>query len=143
MPTIETARFGKLEIDKGEIIRFPEGLLGFPEQKDYVIIEHGPGSPFYWLQSLVIPDLCFVMIDPFVIKNDYLEDIPYAKKKIFEGKNNENICVFALVSIAQGERKSMTVNLLGPIVVDIKRHSGRQAILSSSGYSHQHALNFQ
>jgi len=38
MLSIDTSRFGKIEIDEDRVIRFPEGLLGFTEQRDFAIL---------------------------------------------------------------------------------------------------------
>ena len=139
--TIETTRFGKLEIEEGRVIRFPEGLLGFPENKDYVILEHKPDSPFCWLQSMDSPDLAFVMTNPFLVKNDYLENLSANEKGFFSSENGGDIVVFVLVTIPPGQVEKMTVNLLGPLVIDSGSRIGRQVILANSGYDHHHPFN--
>ena len=140
MLTIKTIRFGKLEIDEGRTIHFMEGLLGFPEQKDYVILEHKPGSPFSWLQSMDAPELAFVITDPFLVKDDYVEDLSPDEKNFFTNENGDNIIIFALVTIPPGQVEKMTVNLLGPLVIDIKARTGKQVILANSGYNHRYPL---
>ena len=52
MLTIKTTRFGEVEVDKNLEIHFPDGLLGFPEEKDYVIFEHKPDSDSNNFQQL-------------------------------------------------------------------------------------------
>jgi flagellar assembly factor FliW len=138
--SLKTSRFGVLEIDESRIIRFPEGLLGFPEQKRYVILEHKPGSPFYWLQSMDSPDLAFVIADSLLIKENYLEALPEKEKPFFRSDSGGDIAVFSLVTIPQGDVKRMTVNLIGPLVIDVGAKTGKQIILSESGYDCRHPL---
>ena len=38
MQKIMTTRFGEIEIDEKRKIHFPEGILGFPDSKEYVIL---------------------------------------------------------------------------------------------------------
>ena len=38
---INTLRFGTIEIDKSEIIIVPEGIIGVPDIKRYVILDMG------------------------------------------------------------------------------------------------------
>jgi flagellar assembly factor FliW len=140
---IKTSRFGEVEIDKDRAIHFPDGILGFPEQKDYVILEHKPGSPFCWLQCLTVPDLAFVMTDPLFVKSDFLEDIPPQEKALVTDENNGRYLLFSLVTIPQGEPEKSTVNLLGPIVIYPESKTGRQVILANSGYNHRHPLVFK
>ncbi|MBW1802921.1 MAG: flagellar assembly protein FliW [Deltaproteobacteria bacterium] len=143
MGTINTERFGPLEIDETRIIHFPDGLLGFPECRNYVILEHQPGSPFCWLQSVDVPELAFVMANPFQIKGDYLDALSPEEKALFANKDKGNIVVFALVTIPPGQVEKMTINLLGPIVIDSDLHTGRQVILANSGYHTRHPLVHQ
>ena len=138
--SIKTSRFGVLEIDESRIIHFPEGLLGFPEQRRYVILEHKPGSPFYWLQSIDSPELAFVMANPLLIKEDYLEVLAEKEKPLFESESGGDIAVFSLVTIPQGNVERMTVNLIGPLVIDVDAKTGKQVILSESGYDYRHPL---
>lgn len=141
MKKIKTTRFGEIEIDETQAIHFPEGLPGFFEYKDFVIMEHKPGSPFIWLQSMTSPDLAFVMTNPFLIEEDYLENLTDEEEKalVKRGEEKDRI-VFAIVTIPQGNAKESTVNLLGPIVVDARTKVARQVILPNSGYSNRHPM---
>ena len=89
MVNIKTTRFGEVEIDENCAIHFPDGLLGFQEQKDYIILEHKPDSPFCWLQSWTSPDLAFVITNPFLVKNNYLEDLSPDENALFKIKNGK------------------------------------------------------
>lgn len=141
MKKIITTRFGEIEIDESQAIHFPEGLPGFFEYRDYVIMEHKPGSPFIWLQSMTSPDLAFVMTNPFLIKKDYLEDLADEEEAVLitKGEDKDRL-IFAIVTIPKGDAKETTVNLLGPIVIDRRTKTARQVILANSGYSHRHPM---
>ncbi|MBW2010814.1 MAG: flagellar assembly protein FliW [Deltaproteobacteria bacterium] len=140
MLTIKTTRFGELSIDEKRVVQFPEGLLGFPAQKDYVILEHKPESPFFWLQSLTDADLAFVVIDPFLVKKDYLKELPSAEKRIFEGLEEGKVTVLALVTIRQGNETPITMNLMGPLVIDTETRTGKQIILANPCYTCKHPV---
>ena len=138
---VETVRFGPLEVKEERIIHFPDGLLGFPENKDFFIKDHKPGSPFLWLQSVDAPELAFVVTNPFLIKPDYLENLSPGERAFFSSENGKILTVFVLVTIPPGQVQNMTVNLLGPLVIDIESRTGRQVILPNSGYHHRHSLD--
>ena len=140
MLTINTTRFGELEIDENRLILFPEGLLGFAEYKKYVILEHKPDSPFCWLQSMDSPGLAFAVINPYTVKNDYLEKLSPDEKEFFSSENGGETIVFAIVTIPPGKVEKMTVNLLGPLIIDVESKIGRQMILANAGYNHRHPL---
>ncbi len=143
MLNVKTTRFGEIDIDEKRVIRFPDGLLGFPEQKGYVLLEHKPGSPLFWLQSITTPYLAFVTINSFPEKKDYLKDLQGVEKGTFKGVEDERVIVLAIVTIKQNNTKNpITINLMGPLVIDTETQIGRQVILEKSGYSHQHPLIF-
>ena len=70
MKNIATTRFGDLEIDEAEIIRFPDGIPGFLEEKEFVMIPLGENEPFVFLQSLNEGDLAFLLTNPFLFFKD-------------------------------------------------------------------------
>ena len=141
MMIIKTTRFGKIEIDESRAIHFPEGLIGFPEDKDYVVMEHKPGSPFMWLQSLTSPGLAFVITNPFLIYPDYLKEISPEEENMLKPGKDENVMIFAIVTIPPGKSEESTVNLMGPVVIAPDEKAGRQVILANSGYNHRFPLN--
>jgi flagellar assembly factor FliW len=136
MDKINTTRFGEISIDENKTIHFTEGLLGFPDKNNYIILEHKPGSPFLWLQSTDTPDLAFVMINPFLMKTDYLKDLSPEEENLLKNGNDEEIIVFTLVTIPRGDIKKATVNLMGPIIIESKSRKARQVILANTGYNH-------
>lgn len=140
MASIQTTRFGKIEIEEDKIIHFPQGLLGFPMQKHYILFEHKPHSPFFWLQSVDRPDLAFVLTNPFLVEKDYLKDVMEAEESLFQAVSGGQVSIFVLVTIPPGKVKDMTVNLIGPLVIEVDNRLGRQIVLPNSGYSHQHPL---
>lgn len=140
MTNIKTTRFGEIEVDENNAIHFTEGLPGFQDKKDFVILEHKPGSPFLWLQSMDTPDLAFVMINPFLVKSDYLQDLSTEEEALLKSENCEEIIVFSLVSIPKGKAEKATANLMGPIVIESKSRNAKQVILANSGYSHRQPI---
>jgi flagellar assembly factor FliW len=140
MQKVQTTRFGEIEVDEHRVIHFQDGILGFPRQKAYVIVENSKDSPFIWLQSMEIPELAFVMTNPFSFKKDYLQSLSSEELSFFKGDEDKQLVVFSLVTVPAGHPEKATTNLLGPLVIDPKMRSGRQVILPNSGYSHRSPL---
>jgi flagellar assembly factor FliW len=140
MHRIKTSRFGPLEIDEDCVIHFPEGLLGFSDCRDYIILEHKPDSPFCWMQSIDTPELAFVLSNPFMIKSDYLEALSPDEMKLLPEMDHQNVIILTIATIPPGDARKMTVNLLGPLIINTESRQGRQAVLANSGYSHCYAV---
>ncbi|RJR30510.1 MAG: flagellar assembly protein FliW [Desulfobacteraceae bacterium] len=140
MQRVQTSRFGTVEVDEHRMIHFPEGLLGFPEHKEFVLLEDKPDSPFFWLQSLSDPELAFVLTNPFFFREDYLHALSREEKSLFMNEQGEEMVLLTLVSIPAGHPEDACTNLLGPLVIDPARRTGRQLILPGTGYSHHYPL---
>jgi flagellar assembly factor FliW len=52
--TIDSSRFGTLEVEPADVIEFPIGLVGLPGRR-YTVVTPDPNSPFQWLHSLDDP----------------------------------------------------------------------------------------
>ncbi|MEW6669200.1 MAG: flagellar assembly protein FliW [Thermodesulfobacteriota bacterium] len=140
MKRIQTSRFGTIEIEENRIIHFPEGLLGFPLHRDYVLLDHKPDSPFCWLQSTDVPELAFVLTNPFRFMTDYLRDLSPEEQALFEVQEGGERVILNLVTIPTGQVEKTTVNLLGPLVIDATARRGKQVVLAGAGYSHRQPL---
>jgi flagellar assembly factor FliW len=140
MRTIQTSRFGTIEIDESRVIHFPEGLLGFPHRRDYILLDHKEDSPFCWLQSMDEPDLAFVLINPFRFLSDYLQNLSPEENGLIRIEEGKETVVLNVVTILPGLAGKATVNLLGPLVIDVEARRGKQVVLANAGYSHRQPL---
>jgi flagellar assembly factor FliW len=61
--TIDSSRFGALEIPDADAIEFPLGLIGLGGVH-YALLDRNPGSGFQWLHSLEDPGLALPVVDP-------------------------------------------------------------------------------
>ena len=137
---IQTSRFGVVHVEADKLIHFPEGLLGLPDHHDYCLLPHQPGSPFFWLQSVTVPYLSFVVIDPLLGEPNYFDHLPDADRQLFEGVEDGNVIVLALVTVKPEKDPPLTMNLVGPVVVDQRTRTARQVVLTSTRYSCRHPL---
>ena len=138
---IEISRFGSLDLFEDKIIHVPSGLFGFPGSKRYTLLEHKKGSPFLWLQSVDNGSLAFVLIDPLLVKADYeIQISPQDMNELQLADAPDGIQTLVIVNVTPGERVGLTANLLGPIVINVKKKVGKQIILSDSRYSLRHPI---
>ncbi len=135
---VQTKPYGKIEVDERQKIYFPSGLLGFENLKDYLLLDAAQ-QPFYWLQSLDVPELAFVMINPTIFRQNYLPGVLASElKEIDLTENNpERSLVFAIVTIPE-EHSKMTANLQGPVIINREKRIGRQCISINPDFKTQH-----
>ena len=61
--TIESPRFGRVEIDPDTVIEFPEGLIGLGGSR-YALLTSDPDSPLMWLHCVDDPSLSLPVAEP-------------------------------------------------------------------------------
>ncbi|QJC53775.1 flagellar assembly protein FliW [Paenibacillus albicereus] len=135
---IETARFGPLDVRDKEIYTFPSGIPGFPAYKDYALIPV-EDSPLFHLQSLEEGGLAFVAADPFAFYPNYEFNLPEQAEKELSLQQIEDVRVLNIVSI-QGDLAGATLNLIAPIVFNVRTGEAAQVILEGTSYSTRHSL---
>ena len=132
---LKTKNFGEIEIDEKNIIHFPEGILGFEEEKQFVMIkDEDEQNPFQWLQSVQNPELAFVIINPFFVFPDYDIVLSKSVQEKLKIEDEKDVAVYSIVVVPEDIEK-MTVNLLGPIVININKKLGKQVILDDDRYT--------
>lgn len=131
---INTTRFGRIEVEDDQIVTMPEGVIGFEGNKKYAILDHSPESPFKWFQSVEEPGLAFAITDPLQFFQDYKVDLKKTDLEFLGAKEESDLLVLAFVSVKR-ETATVTANLLGPIVINLKNLVAKQLILSDSNYS--------
>ncbi|HRQ73096.1 MAG TPA: flagellar assembly protein FliW [Phycisphaerales bacterium] len=134
---VRTTRFGVIEIAEDRVITFPRGLLGFPGQTRYCLLEPGEDACFFWLQSLDDPELAFVVTDPSLFVPDY--SVPIRPEQMAElGLSRlEDSQVFVIVNKVD---QTLTGNLQGPLVINTLTRAGEQLVLAEKRWTTRHAL---
>lgn len=135
--SIETTRFGCIEINDDHLVYLNDGLIGFETQKEFGLIEHTPGSPFCWLQSMTDPALAFVVVNPFDFFDDYDFTINDNEVEELCVSSAKDVAVLTLVTI-NGDQVS--TNLVGPILMNWRTRAAKQVVLSDSRYGTRHSL---
>lgn len=136
---VKTTRFGELELDKSNIITFTEGILGFPKYRKYFFLDHDKTGTFRWLQSVENGGLAFVLIDPLLIFSEYRVEVKKEDIEDIKLSSLDKAVVVSIVNISKG-CKTVTVNLLGPIIVNPEEMLAKQVILFNSSYSIKHEI---
>jgi flagellar assembly factor FliW len=133
--TIQTSRFGEIEIDETKLIQFISPILGFDAHTQYVVLDHDPDSPFKWLQAVDDPALAFVITDPKLFQLAY--DFPISPETLtaLGVQLKSHLMILTIVNIPEENPEQMTANLLGPILLNTTTMTALQVVLSETEYS--------
>lgn len=144
MVEIDTRVFGKIAVEDEKIIRFEEGILGFPDLTDFTLIydvDKGSDASIKWLQSINEPGFALPVMNPELVMPGYT---PVFDKSLIEslGDNldSDNILIFVTVTIPKNDITKTTVNLKAPIIVSVENRKAVQVITEGEAYSVKYAI---
>ncbi len=143
MPSFDTKNFGRVEFQAQDTIEFPRGLPGFEDRRRFLAIRQEHTAPLVFLQSLEDPGLCFITapvlaVDPqFRLKLSEEDREAAGLASPRRPRIGRDVWALGVISVRQ---TGPTVNLLAPLVINLRTLRAVQAVMRESAYSHQHAL---
>jgi flagellar assembly factor FliW len=138
---IVTTRFGLIQVSETEIIRMPEGLVGFRSFTQFVHLPDPVVAGLTWLQSVTAPELAFGLVAPPLAVNDYRVELRPGDRAALELDDERSALIYVILN--RGDGGGLTVNLQGPLVFNPKCRLGRQLVLTSSRYAVRYPLDHQ
>ncbi|KKC30428.1 flagellar assembly protein FliW [Caldanaerobacter subterraneus subsp. pacificus DSM 12653] len=137
---LNTKNFGIIHYNEEDVIYFEEGIPGFEELHNFLIIgDEEEDMPFKWLQSIDDTDIAFVIIDPRVFKPNYTFEIDEELKEELQIEDINHLLIYVIVVIPN-EIEKMTANLKAPIIINAKNNRGKQVILDNEEYLIKHPI---
>lgn len=133
---IQTKVFGEIEISEDKIIYFANGIVGFPELKRFALLhdeEKGNNAGIRFLQSIDEPGFAMPVMDPLLVKPDYDPHVNDDLLALAGKISQENLLVLVTVSIP-GDLTKMSVNLQGPMIINVEEYKGCQIIVENKEY---------
>ena len=112
--TIDSSRFGTIEVPAENVIEFPLGLIGLGGRR-YAIVPSADGGAFSWLHSLDDPSLALPVANPWHFFADYAVELADEKSL---GITADPSDVEVWVTVRAGSQLSdFYANLRAPILV--------------------------
>ena len=133
---IQTKIFGVIDIDEEKILHFTNGIIGFPDLKDFALMydaEKGEKSNIRWLQSLQEPAFAMPVLDPLAVKPDYNPEVEDELLKPIGELNPDEMLVLVTLTVPKDITK-MSVNLCAPIVIHTESRKACQIIVDNEKY---------
>lgn len=126
---VNTRIFGEVTIGDDKLLKFPNGIIGFPELKDFALIHDAEADTtggIRWLQSFQEPSFAMPVIDPLTVCDEYNPQVDDDLLKTIGGLDD----VLVLVTITvPSDLTQMSVNLKAPIIINVAEKKACQVIL--------------
>jgi flagellar assembly factor FliW len=130
---VNTRRFGEIEIEPREVLHFPVGIAGFPDERAFILVRTKETGTIAWLQSVRTPSLALPLVSAHAFGSSY-PDVPFQPiaERAGIGSDVDDMAMMVVLSAPQGQ--PATVNLLAPIVVNTETRVGGQLFLEGTSF---------
>lgn len=132
------SRFGEIEYDSQSVLNFPEGIIGFEQLHDFVVMPNEKEGPLFWIQSIDDSQVALVLTDPTNFFLDY--NVAPDNDERVKIDLPEDGQFFSLVVVTVHEDRRITLNLAAPIIFAPESNKAIQVILENSNYDIQTPL---
>lgn len=128
---IQTSRFGVVEITDNDLIKFPEGLLGFNDLETFVLLDDPNDEIFAWLQSCEEPTIAFPVLEPELFDPKFELSFSKSDLEALQVKESSGLRAFCIITIPD-DPQNMTANMKAPVVVNVSARLARQCVLQEN-----------
>ena len=120
------------------VLDFPEGLPGFEDLTQFVLLQDEELLPILFLTSLREPKICLPVMSVKSIQPDYQIRLGEEDRKLLRFASDpalgRNVLCLVVLNLGNGAPPA-TANLLAPIIVNIETWTAKQVIQADSPYS--------
>ena|SRR5438270_9852177 len=127
--TLESSRFGRVQIDPQTVVQFPDGLIGLGGSR-YALLATSSDSPFSWLHSLEDPELALPVTNPHHFFPGFSVELTEADAERLGLDDVGSVDVYVTVRAAAAQQE-FTANLRAPLL--ISNGCGHQVINQAEG----------
>ncbi|MDP4109973.1 MAG: flagellar assembly protein FliW [Bacillota bacterium] len=122
-----------------KIIIFDDGLYGFEDVKEYILLQEDDKKTIWSLQAAhnTLPSL--VVIDPFMVYEGYSPVLSGGDLEYLGNPCDDDLCFLAVAALKEKIEESV-INLKSPIVVNVKNRRAKQIILENNDYPIRYRL---
>jgi len=124
---------------KDTVVHFREGLIGFPNLKNLMLVKSDRLFPFCRLQSIDSPEVGFLALEATILWNDYHEHVPLSCWESIRANSDTKTLALGLV-VMGSTAETATGNFYAPILINYEQMIGKQVILTDSAFPVRHPL---
>lgn len=115
---IQNEQFGEIEFEKETTINFEEGILGFEELREFLLVSEKDGF-FFWLISIDQPEIIFPLFSIKLIQDEY--------------QDQGDLEPYGIVNLDK-DPKNININLKAPVLINHQDKLGYQKIIDNEEY---------
>lgn len=141
MPTFDSVRFGTLQYNASDVLELPEGLIGLPHLRRWLMLDMEQDVPMRWLQSLDRADFGLPVMPPVFFAETYEVTATASVARLLAERAEPDLVTLIIVNIHAGGAK-ITGNLRAPLVFDVARRRGAQLALEDDRLATRQEIDY-
>ncbi len=141
MSTFETARFGVLDYDEASVIELPEGLIGLPQLRRWLLLDLEEGVPMRWFQSLDRADFGVPVMPPVFFAEEYAIGATSSARRKLSTEGEPELATLIIATVQEGGQ-CITGNLRAPLLLDVATRRGAQLALDDDRLSTRQEIDY-
>jgi flagellar assembly factor FliW len=134
---IQTKFFDEVEVDDNSVITFVKPILGFNDNRKFILIDIVDNESLKCLQSVDDQNLCFILAKPWDFFKDYAFDLDEDNEALLHVSSDSLIEVFAIANIP-GDISKFSLNLMAPIIINSETNEAIQFVINDDRYKTKH-----
>ncbi|MDY0110482.1 MAG: flagellar assembly protein FliW [Candidatus Krumholzibacteria bacterium] len=141
MRSFESVRFGRLQYDPADVIELPDGLIGLPQLRRWLMLDMEQDVPMRWLQSLDRPDFGLPVMPPIFFAEEYSIGVSVSAQRQLAAQAAPELVTLIIATIHPGG-ECITGNLRAPLVLDTASRRGAQLALDDDRLSTRQEIDY-
>jgi flagellar assembly factor FliW len=113
------------------VVEFVGPIVGFPQHREYVLVDLEPGGPVRSLRSIDDPDVRFLVIPPGEFFPSYAPEISDDWAAALELHETDDALLLVIVNPGESAAAA-TVNLMAPVVINVATRRAAQVVLGET-----------
>jgi flagellar assembly factor FliW len=115
---------------RDKIIRFPNGLPGFPTSREFVMAQSPEERPFAWMKSVTDPNLAFAVVDAYAWNRDFMLEVDDSDLNEMGSLDPMDYAVYFILRIEKkDQRTTLKAKPNAPVLVNVRNRQARQVVV--------------
>ena len=122
---IQSTRFGRVQVEHGDMLLMPHGLIGFETCRHWVILNSPEQPEVAWLQSVGLANVALPVVSPRRFAPDYRVHLTSRQMQVLHLRSDDQLYVLNVVS---KNGQTLTMNLKSPVLLNATRQLAVQMV---------------
>jgi flagellar assembly factor FliW len=116
---------------RDNVIRFADGLPGFPDCHEFLMAQLPEEKPFAWMHSITDPNVSFAVVDAYSWVPDFTLEVDDSELQEMGSLNPLDYAVYFILRITKEDSgTTLQAKPNAPVLVNVRNREARQVIIS-------------